>query len=117
MQASDRQIRELLSRLDFATEPGFSAFSAAEQVQPASIDLRLSGVFWKPLRLFTIDLRRSKLLEISPRRYYRKVQLEQCESIILKPRELLLGRTLEEFSVPNGFAADLGRVHTNAGLQ
>lgn len=75
--------------------------------QPASLDLRLSQTFWKPQKRFTLDLRRARLLEIQPRRYYRRTQLSFGETITLRPRELLLGRTLEEFTVPNGYAADL----------
>jgi deoxycytidine triphosphate deaminase len=79
----------------------------AAQIQSASIDLRLSRVFWRPLRHFTIDLRRPKLLEIEPRRYYRKTVLKDGESIVLRPNSLLLGRTMEEFKVPNGYAGEL----------
>lgn len=107
MYLSDKHLRELLPTIRIVVEDGAEPFQFDEQIQPSSLDLRLSTVFWRPLRRFTIDLRRSRLLEISPRRYYRKVVLGTGETIVLRPFELLLGRTLEEFSVPNGYAAEL----------
>jgi len=93
--------------MNIVAEDGATPFAPNEQVQPASIDLRLSGVFWKPLKRSTLDFRRSFLLEVSPRRYYQKLAILPEETIVLKPNELLLGRTLEEFSIPNGYAAEL----------
>lgn len=107
MYLSDERLQQLLPELRIAVEGEVEDFQPADQIQPASIDLRLSSVFWKPLRRFTIDLRRPRLLEIHPRRYYRKVALGMGETILLRPFELLLGRTLEEFSVPNGYAGEL----------
>lgn len=107
MYLADKQLRELLPLMDVRTEEGTPAFSPDEQVQPASIDLRLSAVFWRPLKRRTVDLRRAQLFEVQPRRYYRKVVLAQGETILLKPRQILLGRTSEEFTVPNGYSAEL----------
>jgi deoxycytidine triphosphate deaminase len=107
MYLCDRDIRELLGDLGFQAEEGAQAFNPVDQVQPASVDLRLSCVFWRPLKRFTLDLRRSKLLEIQPRRYYRRTEVKQGETISIAPGELLLGRTLEEFTIPNGYAAEL----------
>ena len=107
MYLSDHHLRKLLPQLHVETEDGLDAFNPEDQVQPASIDLRLSSVYWRPSRRSRIDLRRSQLLEIQPRRYYRRVALTHGETIDLRPRELLLGRTAEEFTVPNGFVAEL----------
>ncbi len=107
MYLCDGHIRDLLQELDFRAEEGASPFDPSEQVQPASVDLRLGHVFWRPLRRFTLDLRRSKLLEIQPRRYYKRIELKEGETILIAPGELLLGRTLEEFTIPNGYAAEL----------
>jgi deoxycytidine triphosphate deaminase len=107
MYLADRELRELLPAMAIASEEGAEPFNPDEQVQPASIDIRLSQVFWRPLRRLPIDLRRSRLLEIQPRRYYRRAELATGETITIKPSELLLGRTLEEFAVPNGYAAEL----------
>lgn len=107
MLASDDHLRELLPQLQIQAEEGAEPFSAEEQVQPASIDFRLSHIFWRPRRRFTVDLQRARLLEIQPRRYYQRVELRTGETITIKPGELLLSRTLEEFTVPNGYAAEL----------
>jgi deoxycytidine triphosphate deaminase len=107
MYLADRQIRELLPQLAVEVEEGAEPFKPDEQVQPASVDLRLSQLFWRPQKRFTLDLRRARLLEMQPRRYYRRTQLSFGETITIRPRELLLGRTLEEFTVPNGYAAQL----------
>jgi deoxycytidine triphosphate deaminase len=107
MYLCDRDLRALLPELDFRAEAGAEVFTEAEQVQPASVDLRLGTVFWRPIKRFTLDLRKTKLLEIEPRRYYRRSVLGAGESIVLKPGELLLARTLEEFTIPNGHAAEL----------
>jgi deoxycytidine triphosphate deaminase len=107
MYVCDQQLRGLLPQLDIRIEDEAEPFNADDQLQPASIDFRLSHIFWKPQRRSTLDLRRSRLLEIQPRRYYRRTQLAAGEAITLRPFELLLGRTLEQFSIPNGYAGDL----------
>jgi deoxycytidine triphosphate deaminase len=107
MYLADRDLRTLLPQIDVHVEEGAEAFDPGAQLQPASLDFRLSHVFWKPQKRFPIDLRKARLLEVQPRRYYKRVQLAFGETITIRPRELLLGRTLEEFAVPNGFAAEL----------
>ncbi len=107
MYLCDSDLHALLPELTFVHEDGASPFDPNKQIQPSSIDLRLSFVFWHPLRRFTIDLRRAHLLEIQPRRYYKQRRLTHGETIILKPMELLLSRTLESFHIPNGYAAEL----------
>lgn len=107
MYLCDRDLRDLLPQLAFTSEEGTDAFDPDGQIQPASVDLRLSAVFWKPLKMRTLDLRRAKLLEVQPRRYYRRTDLKPGDTILIRPGELLLGRTMEEFSVPSGYAATL----------
>jgi deoxycytidine triphosphate deaminase len=81
-----------------------------KHVQPCSIDFCLSNVFWEPVkrrkwglrkhRIF--DLRKRHLLELEPRRFWkRKVLASQGnEYITLEPGKLLLGRVAAKFSVP-----------------
>lgn len=107
MYLADRHLRALLPEIAVSVEEGAEPFDPGVQVQPASLDFRLSQIFWRPRKRFPIDLRRARLLELQPRRYYKQVRLGVGETITLKPRELLLGRTLEEFAVPNGYVADL----------
>ncbi|TAL51157.1 dCTP deaminase [Patescibacteria group bacterium] len=78
-----------------------------EQIQPASIDLRLDSVFWRQTSRSTIDLRRSKLLELSPRRYWTKSHLDPGECVVLKPGQMVLGRTFEVFTIPTTCAGKL----------
>lgn len=107
MYLSDRHLKEILPELRIDVEPGSEPFSAEEQVQPASIDFRLSSIFWVPRKRFTVDLRRARLLEIQPRRYYKKLLLSAGETVVLKPRQLLLARTLEKFLIPDGYVGEL----------
>ncbi|MBL8179990.1 MAG: dCTP deaminase [Blastocatellia bacterium] len=82
-------------------------FNPEEQIQPCSIDLRLSNVFWEPSNFKRLDLRRSRLLEVSPRRFWKKKTLGNGECITLKPGKMLLGRTYEKFTIPNSFAGKI----------
>jgi deoxycytidine triphosphate deaminase len=47
------------------------------------------------------------LLEVSPRRYWKKVVLQENQSITIKPGELLLARVYEKFTIPNKCAAKI----------
>lgn len=107
MHLCDKDIRALLDQFNFVPEEGCSKFDPDQQVQAASVDLRLGMVFWRSHRNYTVDLRRSRLLEVQPRRYYRRLLLNPSDAILLKPHEMLLARTAEEFSIPNGFTAEV----------
>jgi len=100
MYLIDRDIRGLLEQMDICTDNEEFPFLPDEQIQPCSVDLRLSNVFWVPTRRATIDLRKSRLLELSPRRYWKRVVLRSGECITLKPGKLLLGRIHEKFTIP-----------------
>lgn len=102
MYLCDRDIRALLPQMSICTHNEDFPFVADERIQPCSIDLRLSDVFWIPTkrRARAIDLRRSRLLELSPRRHWRRVVLKPGESITIKPGKLLLGCIYEKFSIP-----------------
>lgn len=106
MYLSDRDLTALLPQLEIQG-PADGPFKPEDQVQPSSIDLRLGTVFWRPRKRFTLDLQRSRLLEVQPRRYYRREDVSFGRAIVIAPNELLLARTLEQFSVPNGYAAEL----------
>lgn len=45
MYLSDHHIKEIIPELSIGVEPGAEPFSAEEQIQPASIDFRLSSTF------------------------------------------------------------------------
>lgn len=107
MYLIDREIRRRLDELQFESSNSSFPFKPDEQVQPCSVDLRLCHQFWKPIRGRRISLKRSKLMELSPRRYWKKVVLRDGGSIELKPGDMLLGRTCEEFSIPSDCAGKL----------
>lgn len=108
MYLSDRDLKALLPELDIKVEAGFPAFDADSQIATCSIDLRLGSSFWRPQRRKqALDLRKPRLFEIQPSRYYRRESLAEGQVIVIRPGQLLLGRTLEQFSVPNGHLFDL----------
>jgi deoxycytidine triphosphate deaminase len=100
MYLSDKDIKSKLAEMDVECESSDNPFQPDIQIQPMSIDLRLSNVFWEPLAVKSIDLRKSKLLEIAPRRYWKKRVLEKGESITIRSGKLLLGRVYEKFTIP-----------------
>ena len=108
MYLTDKEIRARLSDLNFECANDKHCFDALHQIQPCSIDLRLDAVFWKPKRkIKSIDLRKSKLLELSPRRYWQEIALKEGEHIEIKPGEFILGRVYEKFSMPNDCAGKI----------
>jgi deoxycytidine triphosphate deaminase len=115
---SDRDLADLLPSLDVQTHHPDYPFDAGEQIQPCSIDLRLSNVFWRPRRrshvlrrMFrrgvTVDLRRSHLQEIDPRREWKKFELADGQSTTILPGRVLLARIYERFSVPPDYAGKI----------
>src|ERR1017187_1757133 len=104
MYLSDRELTALLPALNFQTSDPDFAFNPNQQIQPCSIDLRLDSVFWRSRSKREIDLRKPGVWELSPRRFWKRYQLQSTESIVLNPGELVLGRTYETFSMPVGCA-------------
>jgi deoxycytidine triphosphate deaminase len=114
---SDKDIRALLPSLDFQTDHPDHPFDLGEQVQPCSIDLRLSNVFWMRRRVHyvrrllrrgpTVDLRKSHIQEIDPRREWRKVDLTDGESVTIKPGQVVMTRIYEHFRVPDKYAGKI----------
>jgi deoxycytidine triphosphate deaminase len=107
MYLSDRDITALLPELNIETGHPSHAFDAPAQIQPCSIDIRLDAVFWEQRRRTTLDLRKARLLELSPRRYWRRKELQPHESFTLQPGAMVLGRTYEKFSIPTTCAGKI----------
>ena len=108
MYLIDEEILAKLDELNFECDNDRQCFDVSNQIQPCSIDLRLDSVFWKPKRnIKSIDLRKSKLLDLSPRRYYYEMALKEGEYIAIKPGEFILGRVYEKFTMPNDCAGNL----------
>lgn len=109
---SDTDIRELLPVLDIHAGDDAYPFDAESQIQPCSIDLRLSPVFWKPSRRVrhtggllprrgvTVDLRQSAMHELSPRWGWRQLELSEGSTITLGPGQIVMARIYERFAIP-----------------
>lgn len=107
MQLSDRDLRALLPEMDIQTPEYAPAFSPSEQVQPASIDLRVDRVVWTLQRLRgPVDLTNKLSARISGRHSYRS-DLGARGKFRLAPGDIVMTRTLEEFTVPEGYAAEI----------
>lgn len=117
MYLSDLDIRGVLTKLDIRTDHPEHPFDADEQVQPCSIDLRLSNVVWKPRKAHwlrrairrgpTVDLRRSHVEEMDPRRNWRRVELADGESLTIWPGQVLMTRIYERFRIPEEYAGKI----------
>lgn len=107
MYLSAESLLAKLPELDFQTHNGEHPFRQDEQLQPASIDLKLSNVFWVPHSRRALDLKKATIMEISPRRYWKKRTLSEGEHIKLLPGQMLLGRVHEIFTVLSGCAGKI----------
>lgn len=107
MYLSDNQIREKWDELAIQCDNPQCDLNCSDNIQPCSIDLCLSNVFWEPVKHKSIDLRKSSLLELAPRRYWKKRVLRSNECITLKPGKLLLGRLSAKLTIPNDCAGKI----------
>ena len=93
--------------MDIRTPNYAREFDAAEQIQPASIDLRVDRVVWKLQRLRTpLDLTNKLSAKFSSRHSY-KSDLGVRGKFRLKPGQIVMTRTLEEFTVPVRYSAEI----------
>lgn len=114
MYLSNKDLKSILNEMAFETPNPDLPFNPDSQIQICSIDLRLSNEFWKQRKLqFPVDLHKSKLSELSPRRHWKKVVLPAEQSITLKPNEFILGHTYEKFTVPPRYA---GKINTRSSF-
>lgn len=107
MYLLDREIHQKLPEMVIDCSSQAHPFEAQEQIQPCSIDLRLSEIFWEPIGIRSIDLLRAKLLELEPRYFWRKRKLAEGETITLKPGEIMFGRVYEKFTIPRDCAGKI----------
>jgi deoxycytidine triphosphate deaminase len=94
-------------------------FDAATQVQPCSIDLRISNVFWRPSRRrrisrrllpwrdHVVDLRHAQPHDIDPLRDWKRVDLSEGDALTVKPGDIVMTRIYERFRVPPGYAGKI----------
>jgi deoxycytidine triphosphate deaminase len=113
MYLADVQIRERLDELAIECPDPDLQFDPDRQVQPCSIDLHVSNVFWRPrhrrrlvrralarLRGGSIDLRRGDIGQLRLLRDWRQVRLRAGQSHIIHPGEVLMGRVYERLTIP-----------------
>jgi len=107
MYLCDKDIKLKLPELDIETSNSEFPFEPEVQIQPCSIDFKLNNVFWVPKKRITIDLIKSKLLEIHPRRYYRKIVLKKGEFYTLKPGKTIFSSIYENITIPSDCAGKI----------
>jgi deoxycytidine triphosphate deaminase len=101
------ELLRVLPELEIITAREEHPFSEA-QVKVCSIDVRCDQIFWKQRRFSgALDLGSTVLMETSPRRHWRKIELALNRSIKLRPGEMILGRTYERFRVPLEYAGKI----------
>jgi len=121
MILSDRDIRARLASGELKIT---GIRDEAQQIQPASVDLRLSAEFliYKPAQVACLDPRQPETLVLATER----VAVAEGEGFILHPGEFALGSTVERVAIPNDLVArvdgrsSVGRlavvVHATAGF-
>jgi deoxycytidine triphosphate deaminase len=116
--APDRQLRELVDEMGFHTEDPAHAFNPGVQIQPCSIDLRISDVFWRPSRPrrfasrvrrrgYAIDLRHSEAHALDPLRDWKRYRLGEGDTLTVKTGQVLMARVHERFRIPAGYAGKI----------
>ncbi len=116
MYLSDRDIRAVLPEMGLEAPDPNHRFAPETQIQPCSIDLRVSNVFWRPSRTrrlwrrlaprrqHVIDLRQSHAQELDPLRDWKRTELHEGDVMTIKPRQVVMARIYERFRVPPGYA-------------
>jgi deoxycytidine triphosphate deaminase len=119
MYLADGDIKSLLPELRFQGPHYAHPFDPHRQIQPCSIDLRVSNVFWRPSRRqrlwsrlnpsrrHVIDLRSSEIHELDALRDWKRVELRESEVVTIRPGQTVMGRIYERFRVPNAFAGKI----------
>lgn len=119
MYLADHELQDLLGEMGLGEEAGGAApFDAGTQIQPCSIDLRISNVFWKPSRtrrwlrrvgrrVGSVDLRHAEAHDLEPLRDWKRYELEQGETLTIKPGDVLMARVHERFQVPSAYAGKI----------
>ena len=119
MYLADRDIRDLLPEMKLRGPNDAHPFNSNTQIQPCSIDLSVSNVFWKPRRRrrfwrrllpgfeFAIHLGRSGIPELGPLRDWTREELQEGEVITIKPGEVVMSRIYERFRIPAKYAGKI----------
>ena len=119
MYLADHEIRALSDKLELQGPNSAHPFEPDRQIQPCSIDLRISNVFWKPRRRrrllrrlmpwreITIDLRRSSIHALDPIRDWKRFDVQEGQSVTIRPGETIMARIYESFRLPSNVAGKI----------
>lgn len=119
MYLTDHEITTLEAQLQIEGPNAEHPFESARQIQPCSIDLRVSDVFWKPRRRrqlwrklmpwreITIDLGRSNIHVLDPIRDWKRVVVKEGQFITIKPGHTIMARVYERFRMPSDCAGKI----------
>lgn len=111
MILSDALLRSRLPELAIETASEARSFNADQQVNPASIDLRLSNVYWKP-RVLNVPISfRPEAFGSDTVARFKQASLRANEAIVLDPGQFVLCRTYEKFSLPANL---VGHLHSKS---
>ena len=114
----DSDIRGILKDLRIETDEPQRPFKPDEQIQPASVDLRLDRCFWFPRSSYRkkISFLSPSLSELELQRLFERRWFRLGDRVTLNPGEMVLGRTFEIFTIPNNYAGKLEGRSTFARL-
>jgi deoxycytidine triphosphate deaminase len=119
MYLADHEIKALSDEMKITGPNPEHPFELDDQVQPCSVDLRISDVFWKPRRRrrllrrlmpwreITIDLRRSNIHALDPIRDWKKFEVREGQVVTIKPGHTVMGRVYERFRMPTNCAGKI----------
>lgn len=112
MYLADHEIRARSDVLEFEGQNPDHPFEPDRQIQPCSVDLRVSHVFWRPLRRrhlwrrlapwreVTIDLGRSNMHDLDPIRDWKEFEVREGQFVTIKPGQTIMSRVYERFKMP-----------------
>lgn len=106
MVLADVDIRERLADLDIATSNPNFPFEE-KQIQPCSVDLRLSELVWKPRLFRSLDLSDKTPLGPKIANAFRRTVISEKHGMQIRPGEFILARSYERFTIPGDLCGQL----------
>ena len=119
MSLTDHEIRALSGEMDIIGPDPNHPFEPDRQIQPCSIDLRVSDVFWKPhrrrwlarrlmpWRTAVVDLGEPNVHFHNAFRDWKKVKIAPGQKLTIRPGQTVMTRIYERFRMPNGCAGKI----------
>lgn len=119
MYLADHEIKALTEEMDIrGTDPNHP-FEPERQIQPCSIDLRVSDVFWEPhrrrwlarklmpWRTAAVDLGEPNVHALNAFRDWKKVRIREGQKLTIRPGQTVMTRIYERFQMPHGCAGKI----------